>query len=153
VRRESDLVCTLPHVTAGKTASRELGHGLHRQRTVGKTWGLEFTDDHPNNKHHKSETRKLEYRVVGWEDVEVPAGKFKALKIEAEGSWSGEIAPRSTTSIPTASATRALPTNWNRTQFPTDRPTYKRERRLELPTAAEIEVTNRFFEPSATRRR
>ena len=68
---------------------------VHRPFTfpmsVGKTWDLEFTDDHPNNKSHKSETRKLKYRVVGWEDVEVPAGKFKALKIEADGSWSGEI--------------------------------------------------------------
>jgi len=52
--------------------------------SIGKTWDLEFTDDHPNNKNHKSETRKLKYRVVGWENVEVPAGKFKALKIEAE---------------------------------------------------------------------
>ena len=76
---------------------------VHRPFTfpmsVGKTWDLEFTDDHPNNKNHKSETRKLKYRVVGWEDVEVPAGKFKALKIEADGSWSGEIAPRTTASI------------------------------------------------------
>ncbi len=76
---------------------------VHRPFTfpmsIGKTWDLEFTDDHPNNKNHKSETRKLRYRVVGWEDVEVPAGKFKALKIEADGSWSGEIAPHTTASI------------------------------------------------------
>jgi hypothetical protein len=75
---------------------------VHRPFTfpmsVGKTWDLEFTDDHPGNKSHKSETRRLKYRVVGWEDVEVPAGKFKALKIEAEGSWSGEIAPQTTAS-------------------------------------------------------
>jgi hypothetical protein len=80
---------------------------VHRPYTfpmsVGKTWDLEFTDDHPGNKSHKSETRRLKYRVVGWEDVEVPAGKFKALKIEAEGSWSGEIAPQTTAS----SASRA----------------------------------------------
>ena len=76
---------------------------VHRPFTfpmsLGKTWDLEFTDDHPNNKNHKFETRKLKYRVVGWEDVEVPAGKFKALKIEADGSWTGEIAPRTTASI------------------------------------------------------
>jgi hypothetical protein len=69
--------------------------------TSGKTWDLEYTDDHPGNKSHKSETRRLKYRVVGWEDVEVPAGKFKALKIEADGSWSGEIAPRTTASVAT----------------------------------------------------
>jgi hypothetical protein len=75
---------------------------VHRPFTfpmsVGKSWDLEFTDDHPNNKNHKSETRKLKYRVVGWEEVEVPAGKFKALKIEADGSWSGEVAPKTTAS-------------------------------------------------------
>jgi hypothetical protein len=75
---------------------------VHRPFTfpmsVGKTWDLEFTDDHPGNKSHKSETRRLKYRVIDWEDVEVPAGKFKALKIEAEGSWSGEIAPQTTAS-------------------------------------------------------
>src|SRR3984957_11220598 len=78
---------------------------VHRPFTfplsVGKTWDLEFTDDHPGNKNHKSETRQLKYRVVGWEDVEVPAGKFKALKIEADGTWSGEIAPRTTASVAT----------------------------------------------------
>ena len=26
-------------------------------------------------------------KVVGWEDVEVPAGRFQALKLEAEGRW------------------------------------------------------------------
>ena len=30
-----------------------------------------------------------------------PAGEFKALKIEADGSWSGEIAPRTTASTAT----------------------------------------------------
>jgi hypothetical protein len=88
---------------------------VHRPFTfpmsVGKTWDLEFTDDHPANKTHKSETRRLKYRVVGWEEVEVPAGKFKALKIEAEGSWSGEIAPQTTersTSLAGAQGTTAV---------------------------------------------
>jgi hypothetical protein len=74
--------------------------------SVGKTWDLEFTDDHPGNKGHKSETRQLKYRVVGWEEVEVPAGKFKALKIEAEGSWTGEVAPRVVASAVTQAGTQ-----------------------------------------------
>jgi hypothetical protein len=69
--------------------------------SVGKTWDLEFTEDHPSNKNHKSETRQLKYHVVGWEDIEVPAGKFKALKIEADGSWTGEIAPRTAATVAT----------------------------------------------------
>ena len=69
--------------------------------SVGKSWDLEYTDDHPSNKGHKSETHRLKYRVVGWEEVEVPAGKFKALKIEADGAWTGEIAPRTAASVVT----------------------------------------------------
>ncbi len=46
-------------------------------------------------------THRLKYRVVGWEDIEVPAGKFKALKIEADGSWTGEIAPKTAATIAT----------------------------------------------------
>jgi hypothetical protein len=26
-------------------------------------------------------------RVVGWEEIEVPAGRFRALKLEAQGNW------------------------------------------------------------------
>jgi hypothetical protein len=26
-------------------------------------------------------------KVAGWEDIEVPAGKFRALKVEASGTW------------------------------------------------------------------
>ena len=69
---------------------------------LGKSWDLEYTDPHPANKNHSSETRRLKYRVVGWEDVDVPAGKFKALKIEADGTWSGEVAPRTTATVATS---------------------------------------------------
>jgi len=69
--------------------------------TATKTWDLAYTDDHPSNTAHKSEQRQLHYRVVGWEELEVPAGKFKALKIEAEGTWSGEVAPKVAASIAT----------------------------------------------------
>lgn len=68
---------------------------------VGKTWDLDFTDDHPANTAHKTERRELHYHVVGWEEVEVPAGKFKALKIEADGSWSGEVAPKVAATVTT----------------------------------------------------
>jgi hypothetical protein len=34
--------------------------------------------------------------VVGYESVEVPAGKFNALKIEAEGRWTAELEPTQT---------------------------------------------------------
>lgn len=61
----------------------------------GQTWTLSYTDDHPSNKQHKSEQFESKYVVVGFEPVEVPAGKFNALKIEAEGKWTAQIEPSS----------------------------------------------------------
>ncbi len=58
----------------------------------GKTWEVQYAEDHPN-KDYKNSSHALKYTVIGWEDVEVPAGKFKALKIEADGRWKGELAP------------------------------------------------------------
>ncbi|MFC5430493.1 hypothetical protein ACFPTO_17040 [Paraburkholderia denitrificans] len=63
--------------------------------TTGKTWELQYTEPHPNPKL-SSATWTTKYKVVGYEDVEVPAGKFHALKIEAEGDWRGQIAPSNT---------------------------------------------------------
>jgi hypothetical protein len=60
--------------------------------TAGKTWELHFTEQHPN-KAHRSEEWNNKYTVVGYEAIEVPAGKFNALKIEAEGHWTAEIEP------------------------------------------------------------
>lgn len=59
----------------------------------GKGWALDYTEDHPTRDRLKQEV-KLQYSVVGWEDVTVPAGTFHALKIEADGSWTGVNAPR-----------------------------------------------------------
>ena len=60
---------------------------------VGKTWRLEFTEQNPSPQKLR-ETDTLPYKVVGWEDVTVPAGKFHALKIESEGRWTADVAPR-----------------------------------------------------------
>jgi hypothetical protein len=60
--------------------------------TQGKKWRVEYTEANPN-RQHTSETFGSEYTVVGWEDVQVPAGAFKALKIEAQGQWSAVVAP------------------------------------------------------------
>lgn len=56
----------------------------------GKTWTLDLTEAHPNPRL-KSVRNKMDYKVVGWEDVTVPAGTFKAVKIEAEGEWYQEF--------------------------------------------------------------
>jgi hypothetical protein len=63
--------------------------------TAGKTWDLHYTEPHPN-KTFKSEEWSSKYSVIGYETVEVPAGKFNALKIEAEGHWTAELEPTQT---------------------------------------------------------
>ncbi len=60
---------------------------------VGKSWQVEYTEKNPNPRKLR-ETDVLPYKVVGWEDVTVPAGKFHALKIESFGRWTADIAPR-----------------------------------------------------------
>jgi hypothetical protein len=42
--------------------------------TVGKTWDLEYTEPHPN-KSFRTEEWGAKYSVVGFETIEVPAGK------------------------------------------------------------------------------
>lgn len=61
----------------------------------GKSWIVKFTEDNPS-KTFRTETWDNNYQVVGYEDVEVPGGKYRALKIEAEGRWSGVLAPAET---------------------------------------------------------
>lgn len=61
----------------------------------GKSRDLEYREEHPN-KTHGFEHWKVKYTVVGPEAVEVPAGRFDALKIEAEGTWEAEVLPTQT---------------------------------------------------------
>lgn len=56
----------------------------------GKSWETEYTEDHPN-KDHKREHFQIDYSVTGWEEIDVPAGHFNAIKVEAEGKWKAEL--------------------------------------------------------------
>ena len=58
----------------------------------GKSWDVVYAEQNPN-KNHKSEKFDSHFTVLGYETVEVPAGKFRALKIESEGHWDAQIAP------------------------------------------------------------
>ena len=58
----------------------------------GKTWEVEYTEEHPNAEHSKEHVQ-LRFTVVGWEDVTVPAGTLRAMKVEAEGHWTADLAP------------------------------------------------------------
>nr|WP_246217285.1 hypothetical protein [Paraburkholderia panacisoli] len=61
----------------------------------GKTWSVDYTELHPN-KMFASQKWNSQYKVVGTETVEVPAGKYQAIKIEAEGNWIAQIEPTRT---------------------------------------------------------
>jgi len=63
--------------------------------TVGKHWDVHYREEHPN-KGHVWEDFNSTYTVVGIEHVEVAAGKFDAIKIEAEGRWLAETVPSNT---------------------------------------------------------
>jgi hypothetical protein len=58
----------------------------------GKKWELNYTQSNPNPKL-TSASFDCKYVVTGWEEVQVPAGKFNALKIECNGEWTNELAP------------------------------------------------------------
>lgn len=60
--------------------------------TIGKTWVVDYSEDHPN-REHSNEHLHTPYKVTGMEDVTVPAGTFHAVKIESEGQWTAVIAP------------------------------------------------------------
>lgn len=60
---------------------------------IGKTWRVDYTEMNPNPQHLR-EHFTHNYRVVGWEEVTVPAGTFKALKIESKGVWTADIGAR-----------------------------------------------------------
>ncbi|MGF6303592.1 hypothetical protein OKW43_005424 [Paraburkholderia sp. WC7.3g] len=59
----------------------------------GKTWNVEYSEQHPN-RVFASQKWNSQYRVLGTETVEVPAGKFQAIKIESEGDWVAQLEPR-----------------------------------------------------------
>ncbi|MGF6700251.1 hypothetical protein OKW38_004863 [Paraburkholderia sp. MM5496-R1] len=61
----------------------------------GKSGTVEYAGQHPN-RVFASQKWNSQYRVVGTETVEVPAGKFQAIKIEAEGDWDAQLEPRQT---------------------------------------------------------
>jgi len=51
---------------------------------VGSTWTTDFVDNRQIGLRTSAHFH-VTYKVVGWEDVTVPAGTFHALKIEANG--------------------------------------------------------------------
>ena len=70
---------------------------------VGSTWTADWSDPRIQGQQLSAHFHTV-YKVVGWEDVTVPAGSFHALKIEANGVAEAQMAP-SATAIAGAAAT------------------------------------------------
>lgn len=70
-----------------------IGRPLAFPLSVGKTWTVKYSESHPSPQL-TSRAFDTHYKVVGPEAVTVPGGKFDAIKIEAEGTWTAETAPR-----------------------------------------------------------
>jgi hypothetical protein len=51
---------------------------------IGDQWTADWTDPRASGMQRSAHFHRV-YKVIGWEDVSVPAGVFHALKIEAEG--------------------------------------------------------------------
>ncbi len=58
---------------------------------LGKTWSVDYTELTPADRTHTRETWQSTYKVAAWEEVTVPAGTFRVLRIEADGTWSAEL--------------------------------------------------------------
>jgi hypothetical protein len=52
--------------------------------SVGQRWSVDYVDSTRRGAQTSDHVRKT-YKVVGWEDVTVPAGTFHAIKVEAHG--------------------------------------------------------------------
>jgi hypothetical protein len=57
---------------------------------VGDSWTADWNDPRHQGNQTSAHFHKT-YKVVGWEDVTVPAGTFHALKIEENGIGDGQI--------------------------------------------------------------
>lgn len=69
-----------------KSTQRPLSFPLH----VGETWTADWIDAVRHGNQLKVHVHTT-YKVVGWEDVTVPAGTFHALKIEDNGSADADV--------------------------------------------------------------
>lgn len=67
------------------------GRPLNFPLSIGKTWTADYTDPHPHGLQLSARFHTV-YKVVGWEDVVTPAGTYRALKVEANGTIEAQMA-------------------------------------------------------------
>lgn len=73
--------------------------------TIGQSWTVDYVDPTQRGQQSSLHVHRT-YRVVGWEDVTVPAGRYHALDVEASGVDQAMVtAPSVVTGSATSSAT------------------------------------------------
>lgn len=80
------------HILGPDLSHRELINGeltttvrpLAFPLSPGKTWSVDYVDPIRRGDQLSAHVKRT-YKVVGWEDVTVPAGTFRTLKIESHG--------------------------------------------------------------------
>jgi len=81
------------HVTGPDWSQRQLVDGqeqstmrpLNFPMKVGQSWTVDFKDNIRRGQQVSLHVHRT-FKVIGWEDVSVPAGTFHALKIESSGA-------------------------------------------------------------------
>jgi hypothetical protein len=86
--RNRDLNRLATDTPPGKTISDPYGAEYSFPLEVGKIWEQKVTTTRSNQPDWKT-VATLKGKVVGWEQVVVPAGTFNSLKIEINGLYDG----------------------------------------------------------------
>ena len=69
-----------------------VSHPFSFPLSPGKSWAIAFTESAPADRRHSSEHVAMTYRVAGWDEITVPAGTFRALRVDGDGTWMVELA-------------------------------------------------------------
>jgi hypothetical protein len=68
------------------------GRPLAFPMSLGATWSTDYDELRPHGSQTAAHFHDT-YKVVGWEDVVVPAGKFHVMKVEMNGVADAHLAP------------------------------------------------------------
>ena len=98
IKRDGAPTAFEDHVVGKDWSLREVIDGQETATTrpftfpmsVGDSWTIDYTDSIRRGAQTSLHVHQT-YKVVGWEDVTVPAGTYRALKIEANGVDNGTI--------------------------------------------------------------
>ena len=98
VKRDGAPTAFEDHIVGQDWSQRHIVDGQETPTTrplnfpmrVGQNWTVDFSDATRRGMQTSLHVHRT-YKVIGWEDITVPAGTFHAIKIEANGMSDGVI--------------------------------------------------------------